>query len=112
MPAEDQRTLDVQEAINRALAAEREASAVVSRTETEAEMLLARSREQAQRILQHAEQRATTLHERYGRLREKRITRELATATAETPHPDPKHEQKRIAEAVARVAALLTGVDE
>lgn len=112
MSAEGKRELEVQEAINRALAAEREASAAVSSAETEANALLARSREQAQRIRQRAEQCATTLHERYGRLREKRITRELASATAETPHPDPKHEQERIAAAVSRVASLLTGVDK
>jgi vacuolar-type H+-ATPase subunit H len=112
MPAEGKRELEVQEAINRALAAEREASAAVDAAEANADALLAHAREQAQRIQQRAEQRATTLYERYGRLREKRIARHLAAATAESPHPDPKLEEERIAAAVTRVAAMLTGVDE
>jgi regulator of protease activity HflC (stomatin/prohibitin superfamily) len=112
MSAEGKRELEVQEAINRALAAEREASAAVDRAEAEAAALRAQAREQAQQIRRHAEQRATTLHERYGRLRDQRIARRLAAATAEPAPLDPHDEQARIARAVARVAALLTGVDE
>ena len=111
MPTEGKRELEVQEAINRALAAEREASAAVARAETEAEALLADARERARRLRQRAEQRATTLHETYGRLREKRIARELAATTAVEPTIDPRREKTRIAAAVERVAGLLTGVE-
>ncbi len=111
MATDDIPDLEVQEAINRALAAEREASSAVARSEAEAEALLARSRERAQQIRQRGAQRAAALHERYGQLREKRITRELARATAENPRTDPDEEKTRIEEAVSRVAARLTGVE-
>ncbi len=111
MATDDRPELEVQDAINRALAAEREASAAVARSEAEADALLARSREQAQQIRQRGAQRATALHERYARKREKRIARTLAAATAETPQVDPDEEKARIECAVARVAALLTGVE-
>ncbi len=111
MATDDRPELEVQEAINRALAAEREASAAVAKSEEEAEALLARSRERAQQIRQRGAQRAAALHERYGQLREKRIARKLAAATAVTPEIDPDEEKARIERAVARVAADLTGVE-
>ncbi len=109
MAAGDQRELEIQQAINRALAAEREASAAVARAEREAEARLARSREAAQRIRQRGAQRAATLHESYAQQRDKRIARQLATATADTPDVDPRKEKARIDRAVAKVAARLTG---
>jgi len=111
MATDDRPDLEVQDAINRALTAEREASSAVARSEAEAEALLASSRERAQQIRQRGAQRAAALHERYGQLREKRIDRELAKATASTPKVDPEEEKVRIERAVARVAALLTGVE-
>lgn len=111
MASGDSREREVQQAINRALAAEREATAAVERARDEAEALLSRSREEARRLRQRGEQRAAALHERYGCAREKRVDREHAAATVDPPAPDPREEKARIARAVQRVAARLTGVE-
>ena len=57
MAGQGEHDANVQEAINRALAAEREASATVTRCEQEAASTLRLANEQAQQIQQRAERR-------------------------------------------------------
>ncbi|HEY5790971.1 MAG TPA: hypothetical protein VIX81_10120 [Gammaproteobacteria bacterium] len=102
----------VQEAINRVLAAERDATQAVARCEEQAKQELEAAREAAQRVRLRARQRVVVLHEQHGRQRERRLDAHLAEGTRPRDHPDPHLEEERIRRAVAKLAAALTGSDE
>lgn len=99
----------VAEAMNRVLAAEREALADVEVCRREAEKTLEAARREARTILDRAERVARDIHGRTDRLAAAR-TRRLVEAARE--NDDGNHPGEALAIAVERLAAAMTGADD
>jgi len=99
----------VAEAMNRVLAAERDALAEIEACRTQAEKTLESARREARGILERAERIARDIHARTGRLAEARA-RQLRERWAREHHAPGTSET--LAAAVRRLGARMTGGDD
>ncbi len=99
-------------AIDRVLSAEAEARQAMQDCNEQAEQIVEAAREDARKILRTANQRAGGLHERCDRLIEEevRTLREQASQHRSSDELEPS-DLAQVDDAVARVAARLTGTD-
>ena len=98
---------DVAQAMNRVLAAERDAQAAVKAARAEAEEIIAAARRQAREILDHRERLAQQVHGRTERVAAERAQR-LFDDAVERAVASPAERESRLSEAVRRLAARLT----
>lgn len=107
----ERRSPDVQvaEAINRVLAAEREAAGAIEAARLEAETLIEAARAERRRLLERARQRAARIHA----AAQARLERSLARLDRGTtaPEMDVATLQELTQQAVARLARRLTAGD-
>lgn len=96
----------VAEAMTRVLTAEREAQEAVAAAHVEAQRILEQARREARSLLERAERTAGLVHGRTGKVASFREAQLVAAAEAQPACPDPG---AVLDEAVARLAARLTG---
>jgi regulator of protease activity HflC (stomatin/prohibitin superfamily) len=96
----------VAEAMTRVLTAEREAQEAVAAARIEAERILEQARREAHELLERAERTARLVHGRTEKVSAFREAQLVAAAEAQPACPDPG---SVLDEAVARLAARLTG---
>jgi cell division septum initiation protein DivIVA len=99
----------VARAIERVLAAEREAAGAIEAARLEAEALIETARAERRRLLERARQRASRIHA----AAQARLERDLATLEREANVPTPDLDELRALtdQAVARLAHRLTAPD-
>jgi regulator of protease activity HflC (stomatin/prohibitin superfamily) len=102
-------TGSVAEAMNRVLAAEREAQAAVEEARQQAERTLETARREARAILEHAERTARHIHGRTEKLSAIHEALLIEAAEAQPACPDPG---EVLDEALLRLAARLTGSED
>jgi len=99
----------VAEAMNRVLAAEREAAAAIEAQVRDSERLLEAAREQRRRILETARHRAARVHAAAATLRDRELGR--LDQEAQDPSLEAPGQPSAVSAAVQRLAAALTTND-